>query len=209
MKLSLVVATRGNKMEGKVIPIALPQFLIGRDPQCQLRPASSLISKRHCALLMREEKAFVQDFGSTNGTLVNQHPVRGEQELHNGDLLQVGPLEFRVVVEASPPPPKPPAPPRPVVLPATSSDDDAAAAMLLSVPEAGAPDGQTPAVDSDGVPTGSTVMIPAAPDTENSTKPDNDKGGAAREAAAKAAQGNTSSAAKAILEKYMRRPRDR
>jgi hypothetical protein len=45
MKLSLIVLTPG-KMEGKTIPIRLPQFLIGRDPQCHLRSASSLISKR-------------------------------------------------------------------------------------------------------------------------------------------------------------------
>jgi hypothetical protein len=49
MKLSLVVLTPG-KMEGKSIPITLSQFLIGRDPQCHLRPASALVSKRHCAL---------------------------------------------------------------------------------------------------------------------------------------------------------------
>ena len=47
MKLSLLVLTPG-KMEGKSIPITIPQFVIGRDPQCNLRPASALISKRHC-----------------------------------------------------------------------------------------------------------------------------------------------------------------
>ena len=40
MKLSLVVLTAG-KQEGKVLPIGLQQFLIGRDPQCHLRPASA------------------------------------------------------------------------------------------------------------------------------------------------------------------------
>jgi hypothetical protein len=37
MKLSLVVLTPG-KGEGRM-NLYLPQFLIGRDPQCHLRPA--------------------------------------------------------------------------------------------------------------------------------------------------------------------------
>src|SRR5438874_5580746 len=101
MKLSLVVLTPG-KQEGKALPIGLPQFLIGRDPQCQLRPASSAISKRHCALLVRGGRVFVRDFGSTNGTFVNDQLVQGEVEIRNGDRFKVGPLDFTVALEATP-----------------------------------------------------------------------------------------------------------
>src|SRR5204863_487614 len=87
MMLSLVVLTPG-KTEGKVLNLPLAQFLIGRDPQCQLRPASPSISKRHCAVIQRDGKAFIRDFDSTNGTLVNDQPVKGEQELHDGDELK-------------------------------------------------------------------------------------------------------------------------
>src|SRR5258708_25132954 len=130
MKLSLVVVTPG-KMEGKSIPINIAQFLIGRDPQCNLRPASALISKRHCALSMRGDRVFVHDFDSTNGTRVNDQPVKGEQEVFNQDQLSVGPVLFRVVLEGSPAVSKPT--PMPPTAPAASPDDDAAAAMLLSV----------------------------------------------------------------------------
>jgi predicted component of type VI protein secretion system len=112
MKLSLVVLSQGNKMEGKALEIKLAQFLVGRDPQCHLRPASSLISKRHCALLQRDGKAFVRDFESTNGTFVNDQPVKGEVELHHEDQLKIGPLLFSVRIEATPPVSRPtPAPP--------------------------------------------------------------------------------------------------
>lgn len=100
MNLSLVVMTPG-KSEGKAIPIALAQFVIGRDPQCHLRPASSLISKRHCALVVREGKVFVRDFESTNGTFVNDQPVKGEVPLRHNDTLKVGPLLFGVRIEAA------------------------------------------------------------------------------------------------------------
>src|SRR6478672_6378142 len=98
MKLSLVVMTAG-KSKGQAIPVNLPQFIIGRDPQCNLRPASAVISKRHCALLMKDGKVSVRDFDSTNGTFVNDKPVKGEVSLSNEDILKIGPLEFKVVIE--------------------------------------------------------------------------------------------------------------
>ncbi len=110
MKLSLVVLTPGPN-EGKVLEIKLSQFVVGRDPQCHLRPASPMISKRHCAVLQREGKAFIRDFGSTNGTFVNDEPVKGELELHPGDHLKIGPLLFEVRIEASAPVNRPTPPP--------------------------------------------------------------------------------------------------
>src|SRR5438132_701438 len=98
MKLSLQVLTAG-KWEGKVIPVTLAQFVIGRDPQCHLRPASPVISKRHCAIVRRQAKVFLRDFGSTNGTFVNGQQVKGETELKHEDHVKVGPIEFKVQCE--------------------------------------------------------------------------------------------------------------
>lgn len=98
MKVSLVVATGAH--EGRVIPLTGPQFLIGRDPQCQLRPASQAISKLHCAILVRDGKVYVKDFGSTNGTMVNDVLVQDtEVAVQDGASVRVGPLDFRLKVE--------------------------------------------------------------------------------------------------------------
>ncbi len=98
MKVSLVVATGAH--EGRVIPLTAPQFLIGRDPQCHLRPASPAISKVHCGVLVRDGQVYVKDFGSTNGTMVNGALVQNaEVAVEDGAALQVGPLDFRVRVE--------------------------------------------------------------------------------------------------------------
>jgi pSer/pThr/pTyr-binding forkhead associated (FHA) protein len=97
MKLSLVVAQGVHS--GKVIPVTSNEFVIGRDPQCQLRPASPAISKQHCALSVRETKAFIRDCGSTNGTFINGEQVAGELEVKTGDRLKVGPLEFDIRLE--------------------------------------------------------------------------------------------------------------
>jgi predicted component of type VI protein secretion system len=205
MKLCLVVLTAG-KTTGQAIPIKLSQFLIGRDPQCHLRPASAVISKRHCAVLVKDGKAFVRDFGSTNGTFVNDTQVEGELELHHDDTLKVGPLTFRVVLEATPPINKPTPPPPKAVEP---SDDESVAAMLLSLQD----DVSSPAagakVDADGVPEGSTVMDIESPvNAQNAPREQVPTKETAKKAeAAPKIMGNTSSAAKAILDKYTRRPR--
>jgi predicted component of type VI protein secretion system len=102
MKLSLVVLTPGQQ-QGKALEIKLPQFLVGRDPQCHLRPASPLISKRHCAVLQRDGKVLLRDFDSTNGTFVNEQPVKGEVELKNADRLKIGPILLEVRIDASAP----------------------------------------------------------------------------------------------------------
>src|SRR4051812_27028112 len=111
MKLSLVVLSEG-KSKGHAVPVTLSQFIIGRDPQCHLRPASAMISKRHCAILVKNGKVFVRDFDSTNGTCVNDEPIKDECQLHHDDLLKIGPLSFRVQLEATPPVNKPTPPPK-------------------------------------------------------------------------------------------------
>ncbi len=215
MKLSLVVATAG-KQEGKVLAIPLAQFLIGRDPQCHLRPASPSISKRHCALIQRDGKVFVRDFDSTNGTFVNDEMIKGEVELTDGDQLKVGPLVFRVKIETTPavnrPTPAPPtkaptktAPPaadkkpapKPTPAPAEDAptDDDSIAAMLLSLQD----DGESGGLPGGAVPEGSTVMDLGIPPPGEGGQPGAD--------AKKGPEGTSSNAAKALLDKYMRRPR--
>jgi predicted component of type VI protein secretion system len=227
MNLSLVVVAEGPQ-KGKVLDIRLPQFLVGRDPQCHMRPASAMISKRHCALIQRDNKVFVRDFDSTNGTFVNDQPVKGEVEVHNDDKLKIGPLQFTIRLQGTPvnrptpPPPtkvaadtqvvsaaaaaKPVSPsaqtPPPATKatppPAPGSADDDLAALLLSQDDG---DNRTSGFLNE-VLEGSTVMdIMANPGAADAAK------GPAKDDKAKAMIGNTSSAAKSILEKYMRRPR--
>jgi pSer/pThr/pTyr-binding forkhead associated (FHA) protein len=98
MKLTLVVASGVH--QGKAVPVVGPEFLIGRDPQCHLRPASQAVSKQHCALIIRESAVFLKDFGSTNGTLLNDAVVKGEErQLKNNDSLKIGPLDFTVRID--------------------------------------------------------------------------------------------------------------
>jgi predicted component of type VI protein secretion system len=216
MKMSLMVLSEG-KSYGHTIPITLSQFIIGRDPQCQLRPASALISKRHCALIARGGKFFVRDFDSTNGTFVNEESVKGEREVKNEDTLKVGPLAFRVIVEGASVPVNKPTP-LPKVVTESGGDDESVAAMLLDI----ADESKSPPAGEE-LPTGTTTMemiAPALSDTaESAAKTDattDAKAESKMDAAGRAVKapekkkegsGDTSAAAQAILQKYMRRQR--
>jgi predicted component of type VI protein secretion system len=126
MKVSLVVASGAH--EGKVISLTGPQFLIGRDPGCHLRPASQAISKKHCGVLVRDGKVYVKDFGSTNGTQVNDDLIKdSEIVIADGTIVKIGPLDFIIRIEL--PAPNPDGTP----LPSANSEAMAALAAVKAV----------------------------------------------------------------------------
>ncbi len=96
MNVSLVVV-RG-KPHGVEIPIRVPKFLIGRGKECHLRPNSELVSRLHAVFIVEEAEVRLRDMGSTNGTLVNGQRVQGEVVLDDGDVIEVGPLAFRLLI---------------------------------------------------------------------------------------------------------------
>src|SRR5262249_5165107 len=146
------------------------------------------------------DRAFVNDFNSTNGTFLNDQPVKGEMELHDGDVLKVGPITFAVSLEATRTAVDEPTPTPSMKKPAASEEDDIAA-MLLSLQDDS--DRGSTGLSSE-VPEGSTVMDLQSPTAAGNHPTDAQKG---KGQPAKSPLGDTSSAAQAILEKYWHRPR--
>jgi predicted component of type VI protein secretion system len=90
--------------EGRRIPVAVPEFLIGRDPSCHLRPASKSVQWQHCAIVTKQGRIFLRDEGGAEGTLLNRRLlVGGEMQLVDGDQITVGPLLFQVLLEPEAP----------------------------------------------------------------------------------------------------------
>lgn len=223
MKVNLIVTATGPN-NGRAIPIVGGKFLVGRDPQCHLRPASQAISKLHCAILVRDGKVFAQDFGSTNGTQLDGETFTGERELKNGSALKMGPLEFRVeIIPAVTVPDSTPLPEALKPVPSDAATNLAAAAgqpaptapakpaapEKVPVPAASEEDHDAAALllgmDDDTssnpqVPEGSTVFeMPAVnPDGTPVKKEDPKKKGTP-------SAGQMSAAANDILRKYIRR----
>lgn len=72
------------------------QVMIGRGPECHLRLQSELVSRQHCLLSIRPGAVMLRDLGSTNGTLINGHPLQGEIRLRAGDNIQLAPWLLRI-----------------------------------------------------------------------------------------------------------------
>jgi predicted component of type VI protein secretion system len=101
MKAQLIVVQ--GKPEGKTIPLALPQFKIGRGEGCQLRPNNDQVSREHAMFEVTSDSVFIQDLGSRNGTELNGKKLAAHEStrLKNGDLVKVGPLTFAVTIEGA------------------------------------------------------------------------------------------------------------
>ncbi len=101
MKVSLLIASGPH--QGEIVPVTNSPFLIGRDAGCNLRPATSVVSKKHCAIVLRDGKVTIVDYGSTNGTFVGNVVLRNREiELEDGAFVTVaryGPLEFTVQIK--------------------------------------------------------------------------------------------------------------
>ena len=99
MKVKLKVL--GGTHDGKEIGIGTEKFLIGRSESCQLRPKSESVSRKHCILVLRENRLLIQDLKSRNGTYVNDKrlPADKAKVLKGGDELRIGKLKFEVLIE--------------------------------------------------------------------------------------------------------------
>lgn len=81
--------------EPRSTPIFDTPFVIGRGFDCNLRIVTKGVSRRHAAISIRGEKAFIKDLGSRNGTYVNLDQIE-EREIDDHDVLHFGSQEFRL-----------------------------------------------------------------------------------------------------------------
>lgn len=94
MGTKLVIAS--GKSAGKAIAVKRDKLLIGRSEECDIRPLSDEVSRRHCAVRIDPGVVWVEDLGSRNGTFVNGQRIAEKTKVYDDDLIKVGALELRV-----------------------------------------------------------------------------------------------------------------
>ncbi len=94
-----VLHDKANVKQVKLLPVTL----IGRSTECNLKIASSQVSRAHCRITLGEDTVYVEDLGSANGTLVDGKPLVAHQPtpVVPGAKLVVGPAEFLIDYVAS------------------------------------------------------------------------------------------------------------
>lgn len=75
---------------GQLVPVRQGKLTIGRSSSSDLRLQHPSISRRHAELNRQEERFFLRDLKSQNGTFINKSRLTGEKELSPGDLIAVG-----------------------------------------------------------------------------------------------------------------------
>lgn len=92
----IVLESRSSGVrEGASLAIS-PVTIIGRGPESQVRIDDKLVSAQHTRLRHRNGRWYIEDLQSTNGTLLNQRPLDGEQPVEYGDVIGVGDVRLKL-----------------------------------------------------------------------------------------------------------------
>jgi predicted component of type VI protein secretion system len=83
-----------NEVVQTEIELDNQQLVIGRDSSNGVNLSDPSVSRRHAILTCALGEYFIEDLGSTNGTLLNNKPVT-KHILNHGDLLQIGDYVLR------------------------------------------------------------------------------------------------------------------
>ena len=84
-----VVVTEGP-LRGTTITLGQQSVLIGRNPESTLILDDDYASGRHARIFPKDGEWFVEDLGSTNGTLVGGQRISAPQRLTVGSTLKIG-----------------------------------------------------------------------------------------------------------------------
>jgi ABC-type multidrug transport system ATPase subunit len=82
--------SRPPRPVGQTIELQPLPFTIGRDPESSLAIDVLAASWHHATITMQGTAHILLDMNSTNGTFVNDHPIKAQHRLHNGDTIRIG-----------------------------------------------------------------------------------------------------------------------
>jgi pSer/pThr/pTyr-binding forkhead associated (FHA) protein len=83
----------------KEIPLTKERTTIGRKPHNDIQIDNLAVSGEHAVIVTILNDCFLEDLGSTNGTLVNGNPVK-KHFLQNNDVVELGKYRLKFVGDA-------------------------------------------------------------------------------------------------------------
>jgi hypothetical protein len=137
-------------LEGSVIRemnLDKERITIGRKPQNDIQIENLAVSSEHARIVTILNDSFLEDMGSTNGTLVNGSPIK-KHILQNNDVIEIGKYTLKFVSDA------------PVASQTTPEDFERTMVLRAPPPAQKTPASAAPTAD----PTvGKTMQIPTVP----------------------------------------------
>ncbi|CUH94218.1 hypothetical protein P22_0284 [Propionispora sp. 2/2-37] len=92
---ALKVFERGSVMLAKSFWRIEDTLTIGRGEENHIVINQSVVSHEHACIARQNNKYWLADLNSTNGTLLNNQPVNEEILLQNGDIIRIGTVSFK------------------------------------------------------------------------------------------------------------------
>lgn len=90
-------------LDGQVIreiTLSKERTTIGRKPHNDVQIDNLAVSGEHCAIMTILNDSFLEDLGSTNGTLVNAQPIKKHFLQHN-DVIELGKYKLKYMNESA------------------------------------------------------------------------------------------------------------
>ena len=84
----------------KEIPLTKERTTIGRKPHNDIQIDNLAVSGEHAVIVTILNDSFLEDLGSTNGTVVNGNPVK-KHFLQNNDVIELGKYKLKFLGEAA------------------------------------------------------------------------------------------------------------
>ena len=91
-----VSVERGPKELRGVSIVVRGPVIVGRSPGADIVIGAGYVSARHARFSLMGQNLFVEDLGSTNGTLVNGQLINAPAALRNNDVVTIGDVSIRV-----------------------------------------------------------------------------------------------------------------
>ena len=82
----------------KEIPLTKERTTIGRKPHNDIQIDNLAVSGEHAVIVTILNDSFLEDLGSTNGTLVNGVPIKKHILQHN-DVIEIGKYKLKYIAE--------------------------------------------------------------------------------------------------------------
>ncbi|WP_177173419.1 FHA domain-containing protein [Propionispora vibrioides] len=70
-------------------------FTIGRNEHSNIVIKDTVVSHDHACIAGQKDDYWLADLNSTNGTFLNDRPVKGEILLKDGDIVKIGTVSFK------------------------------------------------------------------------------------------------------------------
>jgi pSer/pThr/pTyr-binding forkhead associated (FHA) protein len=80
------------------VPLDKERFTIGRKAHNDIQIDNLAVSGEHALIVTILNDSFLEDLGSTNGTLVNGNPIK-KHILHSNDVIEIGKYKLKFVSE--------------------------------------------------------------------------------------------------------------